>query len=297
MKVVVCTKGGPPEALELQEVKKPTPKDDEVLIRIRATTVTAGDVILRKLRGPLRWVFRLAFGYGKNAILGHELAGEVEAVGGNVTRFKPGDPVFASTGNKGGAYAEYICLPEDGMVAMKPANISCEQAAAVPVGANTALHILRMGDIQSGQKVLVYGASGSVGTYAVQLAKHFGAEVTGVCSTANLKLVESIGAEIVVDYTEEDFTKSGERYDVIFDAVGKISESKCKGSLKGGGTFISARSPTKEKQEDLIFLKELLEAGEIRPVIDRTYPLEEIVEAHRYVEMGNKKGNVVIKVS
>lgn len=282
--------------LELRQVEKPSPEGKDLLIRIEATTVTSGDVILRKLRGPLRWVFGLAFGLGRNPILGHELAGEVEAIGGGAARFELGEAVFASTGNKGGAHAEYICLPETGMVAAMPSNLTYEEAAAVPVGANTALVILRKATIREGQKVLVDGASGSVGTYAVQLASHFGAEVTGVCSTANLELVRSLGAAHVVDYTREDFTLTGGRYDVIFDAVGKISSSMCRGMLKDEGSFLSVKSPTREKQEDLEFLKELLEGGAIRPVIDQYYPLEEMIEAHRYVEKGHKKGNVVITV-
>jgi NADPH:quinone reductase-like Zn-dependent oxidoreductase len=296
MRAIVCTKGGSPEVLELRELDTPIPGDTEVLIRIHASTVTSGDVILRGLKGPMRWIFGLAFGLRKDAILGHELAGDVEAVGTRVKRFKVGDAVFASTGNKGGANAEYICLSEDGIITTKPSNLTYEEAAAVPVGANTALVILRKASIQEGQKVLVYGASGSVGTYAVQLARHFDTEVTGVCSTVNLDLVRSLGAPHVIDYTERDFTQIDETYDVIFDAVGKISASECKGILKEGGTFLSVRSLMKEKQKDLVFLKELLEAGEIWPVIDRSYPLEELVEAHRYVETGRKKGNVVITI-
>jgi NADPH:quinone reductase-like Zn-dependent oxidoreductase len=297
MKAVVCGKHGPPDVLELREVEKPAPKDNQVLIKVYATTVTAGDVILRGLRFPLSVVFGLAFGGGRNKVLGHELAGEIEATGKAVRRFKDGDQVFASAGSRGGAYAEYICLPEDGMLATKPANLTFEEAAAVPIGGNTALHILRSGDIQSGQRVLIYGASGSVGTYAVQLAKYFGTEVTAVCSTANLELAKSLGAKQVVDYTQEDFTQSGETYDLIFDAVGKLPASRGKRSLGQGGVYLSVKSSTSEKAENLIFLKELIEADEIRPVIDRRYPLEQIVEAHKYVEKGHKKGNVVITVT
>jgi NADPH:quinone reductase-like Zn-dependent oxidoreductase len=296
MKAIVCTAYGPPDVLQLQEVEKPVPKDNEVLVKIYATTVTAGDVILRSMKAFQRIVFGLFFGLGKNKILGHELSGEIEVVGKAVTRFEPGQPVFASAGSRGGAYAEYICLPEDGMVTAKPANLSYEEAAAIPIGGNTALYILKKGDIQRGQRVLVYGASGSVGTYGVQLARHLGAEVTGVCSTTNLEMVKSLGAAHVIDYTREDFTQSGETYDVIFDAVGKLPASGGKAALNEGGVVLSTRSPTREKQENLLTLKDLVEAGEIRPVIDRRYPLEQIAEAHRYVETGHKKGNVVITV-
>jgi NADPH:quinone reductase-like Zn-dependent oxidoreductase len=296
VKAIVVAKYGSPDGLQIKEVEKPTPKDNEVLIKIHATTVTFGDVMLRSFTGLRRLMFGLFFDLGSDKILGHELSGEIESVGKEQTRFREGDQVFASAGTKAGAYAEYICLPENGMLAAKPTNMSYEEAAAVPVGGNTALHILRNGHIQDGQKVLIYGASGSVGSYAVQLAKHYGAEVTGVCSSANFEMVKALGADKVIDYTEEDFTQSGETYNVIFDTVRKISESKSKGSLKGNGTYLSTASSTNEKAEDLVFLKELIEEGKVQAAIDRRYSLEQIPEAHRYVEEGHKKGNVVITV-
>ncbi|MGW8227168.1 MAG: NAD(P)-dependent alcohol dehydrogenase [Anaerolineales bacterium] len=329
MKAIVWTRYGPPEVLQLKEVDKPSPKDNEVLVKIFATTVTAGDCELRSLNLPfyISLPMRMWIGFNKpkeNTIPGTELAGEIEAVGADVKLFKPGDQVYGSAGMGFGANAEYICLPEqpgemEGGVAIKPSNMTFEQAAAVPFGGRDALHFLRKGNIQSGQKILINGAGGSIGTFAVQLAKYYGAEVTAVDSTDKLEMLLSIGADQVVDYTKEDFTKLGQIYDVIFDVVGTVSFSRSAKSITKNGTYLLAnpvkgqlvRGPltrmTSSKRvvmetasgttADLNTLRELVEAGKLKAVIDRTYPLDQIVEAHKYVETGQKIGNLVIKVA
>jgi NADPH:quinone reductase-like Zn-dependent oxidoreductase len=314
MRAIVCTKYGPPEVLQLKEVEKPVPRQHEVCIKIHATAVTASDCIVRGFKlpvwHPMGLMMRLVVGFGKprNPILGMVLAGEVESAGREVRLFRAGDQVFAFTVRSSiqmrfGTYAEYKCLPEDSLMAVKPVNLSFEEAAAVPYGGLLALHFLKKGSIQCGQKGLIYGASGAIGTAAVQLAKHhFGAEVTGVCSTTNLALVKSLGADSVIDYTREDITGSSGSYDFILDAAGKRKSSnlkeQCQTALTPNGKYISVDdgSPTPHL-EDLLLLKELTEAGKFKAVIDRCYPLEQIVEAHRYVDKGHKKGNVVITVT
>jgi NADPH:quinone reductase-like Zn-dependent oxidoreductase len=331
MKAIVCTKYGPPEVLRLKEVKKPIPRNNEILIKVHATPVNFGDALVRdfeavsprKFHMPfLFWLmgkFYFGFRKPKISILGSEFAGEVEAVGKDVKRFSPGDPVFGYRGPRMGAYAEYLCMPEDGVAALKPANMTFEEASAVPYGAIMALNVLRKARLQPGQKILVNGASGGIGPAVVQLAKsHFGAIVTGVCSTPRLEYVRSLGAEKVIDYTQEDFADSGETYDCIVDILGKSSPARCKRSLKPKGRclFVSFKMKqvfqmlrtslsggrkavcivSTEKAEDLVLIKELIEAGKIKTIIDRCFPLEQAADAHRYVEQGHKKGNVVITI-
>ena len=327
MKAIVWTAYGQPEVLQLEEVEKPTPKANEVLIRIHATTVTAGDCEARNLKFPIlfRLLMQMYVGLRKPkriTILGQELAGEIEAIGKDVKRFKAGDQVFGTTGLGFGAYAEYICLPEKsamGVLATKPANMTYAEAAVVPTGGLEALHFIRKGNIQRGEKVLIIGAGGSIGSFAVQLARHFGAEVTGVDSSGKLNMLRTIGADHVIDYTQEEITKHAETYDVIFDVMGKSSFSGSLRSLKQNGRYLlgnagllhmvrgqwtSIRSSKKvlsgaanQKNEDLLFLKALIETGKLKSVIDRRYPLEQIAEGHRYVDTGQKKGNIVITIS
>lgn len=298
MRAIVARKPGPPDVLQLREVERPTPQADEVLIQVHAATVTVGDVVTRRLPKLMLLVMRLFMGMRPKRIPGSEVAGVIESTGEAVSRFRPGEAVFGTTGTtSSGSYAEYTVLPEKAALAHKPTNLSYAEAAALPVGGYTALYFLRQAGLQSGQKALIYGASGSVGTYAVQLAKHFGAQVTGVSSTANLELVRSLGAERVIDYTQEDFAQSGGQYELVFDAVGKISRQAAEPVLKAEGSFVTVQKGlARGSPEDLLVLKDLAERGELRPVIDRHYPLEQAAEAHRYVEQGHKVGNVVITV-
>jgi len=318
MKAIVYTEYGTPDVLQLREVEKPAPKNNEVLVRVHATSVTAADGLMRRGDSFMSRIF-LGFKKPRREILGTELAGEIESVGKDVQRFRKGDQVYGFTGFGLGAYAEYACMPEKGSLAIKPANLSYEESAVVVDGASTAFFFLRdKANIQCGQKVLILGASGSIGSFAVQLARYFKAEVTGVCSTGNLELVKTLGADRVIDYTREDFTKSNEAYDIIFDTVGKSTFSGCQDSLKENGRYLITVGGLMnyvlmlwtsmvggkrlicgmsiEKTKSLMFLKELVEAGIIEPVIDSCYPMEQIAEAHRYVEKGHKKGNVVISV-
>jgi NADPH:quinone reductase-like Zn-dependent oxidoreductase len=332
MKAVVFTEYGSPDVLRLEEVAKPTPKADQVLVRVFATTVNYGDLVARKLAHlssrefnmPALFLLptRMNFGWNKpkNNILGSELAGQVEAVGEGVTKFKPGDRVFAYTGIGMGANAEYICLPEKGTIALKPANMGYDEAATLPYGAVMAVSLLKKANVQPGQNVLINGASGGIGAVAVQLAKYYGAEVTGVCGAPRLEYVKSLGADNVIDYARQDFTRNGETYDLIFDILGRSSYSRCRGSLKPRGIYLLASFKSRalfdmlrtslagckhrvicamagEKAESLVFVKDLVEAGKVKAVIDRRFPLEQTAEAHRYVEQGQRQGHVVITVA
>jgi NADPH:quinone reductase-like Zn-dependent oxidoreductase len=302
MKAIVFEKYGPPEVLKIMDIEKPVPKDNEILIKVIASTVSTGDWRMRK---PDPMLARLVNGLlkpKKIKILGFELAGIVEAVGKGVARFNKGDEVFAFTGFKFGAYAEYICMsevtaPKNGMVELKPKNMTFEQAAALPGGGLTALVFARTAQIKSGQKVLIHGASGNVGSYALQIAKHIGAQVTGVTSTTNLEMIKSLGADYVIDYKKHDFTQSGEKYNIVFDAVGKLSPSNAKKALSSDGHFFSVMKSGELKLGDLLHLKELVEEGAVQPFIDRIYRMEQIIEAHRYAELGHKRANIVIKIA
>src|SRR5713101_7167806 len=325
MKAVVYDRYGPPEVLHLEEVERPVPKEDEVLVKVRAAAVTRADCATREANRrsglAVSLISRSISGIRrpKQRILGSELAGEVEAVGAAVSEFAVGDQVFGTSGFRFGAHAEFVCMRESARIARKPAGMSFEEAAAVCDGGLNSLWCLRQGDLRKGQRILIYGASGAIGTAGVQLAKYFEAEVTAVCSTKNLELVRTLGADRVIDYTQEDFTKNGQTYDVIFDAVGKHSFTRCRGSLNRGGRYLATDGlrnlvlarwtsrfgdkkvvfsiPPRYSKEDVLFLKELIEAGRYRAVIDRCYPFEDVVEAARYVETEQKTGNVVLTMS
>ena len=304
MQAVVCVKHGSPEFLQIRDVIKPKIQKDEILIKIMATTVTSGDVMLRKqsyLQFLLLWpIARLLFGIKnqRKKILGHEFSGTLELVGKEVTKYKKGDAVFGTTGFSGGAHAAYISLSENSIISLKPKNLSFQEAAAIPIGGICAFHLLKKVNIQSGDNALIYGASGSIGTYAVQLAKYFGANVTGVCSTTNLNLVKSLGVDTVLDYTKSDISQINEKYDLVFDTVGKFPKTKAQKLLTKNGRYVSTHfSPVKEKQEYLNLLRELASKGAVKPIIDKTFSIENIKEAHEYVETGHKKGNVVISIN
>ncbi|MCR9264009.1 MAG: NAD(P)-dependent alcohol dehydrogenase [Flavobacteriaceae bacterium] len=302
MRAVVYEKYGPPEVLQLKNMERPKPKDDEVLVKIHAATVTSGDVRLRSSDfPPLFWLpARLVFGLfkPKKKILGHELAGIVEETGKSVTKFNIGDSVFGTTTMlSSGSYAEYICLPQKwkhGVVGLKPENVTYQEAAALPIGAMTAMYLLEKANLKKGQSVLIYGASGSVGSYAVQIAHNKGTNVKGVCSTSNFEMVKSLGADSLMDYKEEDYSEGSEKFDVIFDAVGKTTKARAKKVLKTGGVFVSVKMLTKEKDEHLKLIKNMAENGALKPFIDKSFKLNEIVKAHEYVDTGRKRGNVII---
>jgi len=318
MKAIELTKYGAPEFLQMKEVEKPSPKDNEILIKIHATSVSSGDARMRRA-DP--FIIRLIFGFKRprKPVLGVVVAGEVEAIGTSVSKYKIGDQVFGSSGMNFGAHAEYVAVPEDAVLALKPGNMSYEEAASIPFGATASMHFLRIANIQKGQKVLIYGASGALGTMAVQLAKNYGAEITAVCSTTNVELMKSLGADHVIDYTQEDFTRNGKKYDVVFDTIGKVSLRKALKLLSDNGYLLLASAGIgtmiggsiksmfikkkivsgviKETVKDMNFFKQLIEKGSLKAVIDRTYPLEQIAEAHAYVDKGHKKGNVIIAIN